>query len=92
MIGYRLGNTLTDNGSVARGVCMTKDGYLSEIVERTKIYKTTEGGRFEDENGQTIELPADTVVSMNFWCLRPLCLPVQRNISRNFWKIPPEIL
>ena len=68
MIGYRLGNTLTDNGSVARGVCVTENGYLKEIVERTKIYKTSEGGRFEDEIGKNVELPADTVVSMNFWC------------------------
>jgi len=71
MVGYRLGNTLTDNGSVARGVCETENGYLSKIVERTKIYKTSEGGRFEDENGEIIELPADTVVSMNFWCFTP---------------------
>lgn len=68
MIGYRLGNTLTDNGSVARGVCVTENGKLKEIVERTKIYKTPTGGRFEDENGQTVDLPPETVVSMNFWC------------------------
>lgn len=88
MIGYRLGNTLTDNGSVARGVCMTKDGYLSEIVERTKIYKTTEGGRFEDENGQTIELPADTVVSMNFWCFTPSVFAGAKKYFKEFLENP----
>lgn len=68
MIGYRLGNTLTDNGSVARGVCELVNGKLDKIVERTKIYKTPTGGRFEDENGETIDLAPDTMVSMNFWC------------------------
>lgn len=68
MVGYNLGNTLSDSGSVARGVCETKDGMLDKIVERTKIFKTEKGGRFEDENGATIDLPPETVVSMNFWC------------------------
>ena len=68
MIGYHLGNTLSDSGSVARGVCVTEDGYLKEIVERTKIYKIPEGGQFEDENGAMITVPPETVVSMNFWC------------------------
>lgn len=68
MVGYRLGNTLTDNGSVARGVCETKDGFLDKIVERTKIFKDENGGRFEDENGETVIVPPETPVSMNFWC------------------------
>lgn len=68
MIGYHLGNTLSDSGSVARGVCVTEDGYLKDIVERTKIYKVAEGGQFEDENGAMITVPPETVVSMNFWC------------------------
>ena len=46
MVGYQLGNTLTDNGSVARGICVTdENGYLQEIAERTKIVKTEDGGR-----------------------------------------------
>lgn len=68
MIGYRIGNTLTDNGSVARGVCETKDGFLEKIVERTQIFKDENGGRFEDENGETVVVPPETPVSMNFWC------------------------
>ena len=68
MIGYRLGNTLTDNGSVARGVCHTdEDGMLCDIVERTKIYKTEGGAYFEDENGEKVTLGNETLVSMNFW-------------------------
>lgn len=68
MIGYRLGNTLTDNGSVARGICNTdENGMLTDIVERTKIYKEENGASFEDENGEKVMLQSNTVVSMNFW-------------------------
>ena len=68
MIGYRLGNTLTDNGSVARGICQTDDdGMLTDIVERTKIYKTENGARFEEPNGDAGDLGKETLVSMNFW-------------------------
>ncbi len=71
MVGYRLGNTLTDNGSVARGEChATADGYLDKIVERTKLFKE-EGGAYFDDNGTTVHLPDDTVVSMNFWGFTP---------------------
>lgn len=72
MIGYRLGNTLTDNGSVARGICNTDgDGMLTHIVERTKIFKEENGASFVDENGDKVLLPNDTVVSMNFWGFTP---------------------
>lgn len=68
MIGYRLGNTLTDNGSVARGICNTdENGMLTDIVERTKIFKEANGASFEDEDGTKIMLDNDTLVSMNFW-------------------------
>ncbi|MBQ3708487.1 MAG: nucleotidyltransferase [Clostridia bacterium] len=71
MVGYRLGNTLTDNGSVARGEChATAEGYLDKIVERTKLFKE-EGGAYFEENGETVHLPNDTVVSMNFWGFTP---------------------
>ncbi len=71
MVGYRLGNTLTDNGSVARGEChATAEGYLDKIVERTKLFKE-EGGAYFDDNGETVHLPNDTVVSMNFWGFTP---------------------
>ncbi len=68
MIGYRLGNTLTDHGSVARGVCnMDDSGMLETIVERTKIFKEPDGASFEDENGKKVMLPGNTLVSMNMW-------------------------
>ena len=60
MIGYAVENTLTENGTVSRGVCTTNaDGFLSDIIERTKIAR--EGG----------EIPLGTPVSMNLWGFTP---------------------
>ena len=69
MIGYRLGNTVTDNGSVARGVCQTDgEGNLTSIVERTRIEKYPGGIHFTADEGKTWEdVPGDTPVSMNMW-------------------------
>ncbi len=70
MVGYRIENTLTENGSVARGVCEEKDGFLAGIHERTEIYKRP-GGAVYVENGQETFIPAGTLVSMNFWGYSP---------------------
>ena len=73
MVGYQLGKTVTDNGSVARGVC-TRDenGCLSRIVERTKIEKYPGGIHFTEDGGETWEdLSEDTIVSMNMWGFTP---------------------
>ena len=69
MVGYRLGNTVTENGSVARGVCYVDDnGNLADIVERTRIEKYEGGIHFTTDDGATWEdLAADTPVSMNMW-------------------------
>ena len=69
MVGYELGKTVTDNGSVARGVCVTsEDGFLTEITERTKIEKYEGGIHFTEDDGATwTELTEDTTVSMNLW-------------------------
>ena len=69
MAGYLLGNTVTEHGSVARGVCkMNADGILEDIVERTQIEKDGKDARFTVDGGQTwTSLPGDTLVSMNFW-------------------------
>ena len=72
MVGYRLGNTVTDHGSVARGVCaVDENGYLTDIVERLKIEKY-DGGIHFTEDGETYEdLAADTIVSMNMFGFTP---------------------
>ena len=87
MVGYLLGNTVTDNGSVARGVCQADaQGNLADIVERTKIEKYEGGIHFTEDDGATWEdLTADTIVSMNMWGFTPSFL---EEIARQF----PEFL
>ena len=69
MVGYLLGNTITDNGYVSRGVCVTNDRKeLVSVTERTRIEKRDGGIAFSEDGGQTwTELPAETVVSLNMW-------------------------
>lgn len=69
MVGYVLGNTLTDNGHVARGVCSTDDrGFLQGIQERTHIEKRPGGAVYtEDGGGSWKEIDTDSIVSMNMW-------------------------
>ena len=69
MVGYHLGNTVTDNGHVARGICeMNEAGELLSIRERTRIEKRDGGIAFTEDDGVTWTcVPADTTVSMNMW-------------------------
>ena len=68
MVGYRLRNTVTENGSVARGICEVADGKLTGITERTKIYKRGEDAAFTEDDGKTFtDVKGDTLVSMNLW-------------------------
>ena len=68
MVGYLLKNTVTENGTVARGVCEeTEDHYLTQVTERTKIEKG-EPPRYTEDDGKTwTDLPGSTIVSMNMW-------------------------
>jgi len=72
MVGFRVGNTMTENGSVARGVCSTADGLLTSVVERTAIsYDADHNIVFTDENGCEQHLDPMTPVSMNLWGFTP---------------------
>ena len=74
MVGYRIENTLTENGSVSRGVCQTDAAgtHLADIVERTRIEPRDGGAAFTEDSGESWTfLPAGTVVSMNFWGFHP---------------------
>ena len=73
MVGYHAANTLTEHGSVARGVCeVDANGELVNIVERLKIFKTPEGPAYTEDDGQTfVHFPADNLVSMNFFGFTP---------------------
>lgn len=76
MVGYEVQNTLTENGHVSRGVCtQTPDGYLEDIVERTKIMHHEGGIAFTEDDGATWTfVPEGTTVSMNFWGFTPSIL------------------
>ncbi len=73
MVAFRLGNTMTENGSVSRGVCsVNTEGKLTDVVERTSI-SYADGGRivYTDASGNTGSLEADAPVSMNLWGFTP---------------------
>jgi len=71
MVGYRLDNTVTEHGSVARGVCVEdEDNFLVEVTERTHIEKDGADARYTEDGGETwTALPGSTIVSMNLWGL-----------------------
>ncbi len=70
MVGYILKNTLTENGTVSRGVCEVENGYLTDVVERTKIIRDGDTALFKDGD-EEIRLPLDAIVSMNCWGFTP---------------------
>lgn len=72
MVGYQLSNTVTENGTVSRGVCETDNGYLTTVVERTKIAKRADGIAYTEDDGETwVSLPESTTVSMNLFGFTP---------------------
>ena len=81
MVGFRLQNTLTENGTVSRGVCEVENGVLKTVTERTKILdcKYTE----DDENW--VELPPDCIVSMNMWGFTPEIFDYIENDLKEFF-------
>lgn len=84
IIGYQLENTLSDHGSVSRGVCQVdENNNLVSIKERTKIYKEAGKVVYEDETGKHT-VPADSSVSMNFWCFHPSLFAVTEKLFLDF--------
>ena len=71
MLGYQLRNTVTEFGSVARGVCHVQDGMLLDITERTKIFKRGQDAAYTEDGETFVPLSGDTQVSMNFWGFTP---------------------
>ena len=69
MVGYKLDNTLTENGHVARGICtLDEDDYLVKVVERTRIERKGDGAAYTEDDGETwTPIAKDSVVSMNLW-------------------------
>ena len=72
MVGYEVGKTVTENGSVARGVCYAdENGYLTEVIERTRIEKYEGGIHFTEDGENWVDLSENTIVSMNMWGFTP---------------------
>ena len=82
MVGYRIENTLTENGHVARGVCETdENGFLRGVTERTHIEPREGGAAFTEDGEYFTFVPAGTIVSMNLWGFQP---GVMEEIDRRF--------
>ncbi|MBQ1310217.1 MAG: nucleotidyltransferase [Blautia sp.] len=71
MAGFILGNTLSENGGVTRGICRLSDGCLSGVDETKNIFKTKDGAQVRKEDGTTITLDPGNLVSMNMWGFTP---------------------
>jgi len=83
MVGYKMKNTLSEHGTVSRGVCQSKDGLLTDVVERTSIIRKGEKVVFMDE-GIEVEIDEDSVVSMNFWGFTPKYFEQSENDFKEF--------
>ena len=93
MAGYRVGNTLSEHGTVSRGVCATdKMGFLTDVVERTAIESKDGHIVFPDENGNEVEIPFDTPVSMNMWGFTPEYFEYTEEAFKEFLKVSGQEL
>jgi len=85
MVGYKLENTLTEHGYVARGVCkINQEGYLVEVRERTRIEKFGGTVMYTENGEQWFEIPGDSLVSMNMWGFTPALFPELEKSFLNF--------
>ena len=87
MVGYRLDNTLSENGTVSRGVCSTTaDGFLVGMTERTSIGRTANGIEYKDDDGSMHALAADSTVSMNLFGFTPDYFTMSEELFVQFLK------
>jgi hypothetical protein len=85
IVGFRLGNTLSDHGHVNRGVCQVgEDGFLKNIVETRQITKTKDGATAPGPDGKLLHFTGDEVASMNLWGFKPSCYKYLREEFTNF--------
>lgn len=82
MVGFRLQNTLTENGTVSRGICEVENGNLTAVTERTKILDC----KFTEDDVNWVELPPDCIVSMNMWGFTPDVFNYIENDLKEFFK------
>jgi NDP-sugar pyrophosphorylase family protein len=85
IVGYKMGNTLSDHGHVNRGVCMVGgDGLLLNIAEIRQIEKTSDGAVAPGPDGKMLKFTGNEVVSMNLWGFKPSCFSFLESEFRNF--------
>ena len=85
IIGYQLDKTLSEHGTVSRGVCEVDENHnLISVNERTKIYKNADGKVIYEENDKSVEVPGNSSVSMNFWCFDPSVFELTKNLFSEF--------
>lgn len=91
MVGYELGNTLTENGSVARGCCVTdENNFLVTIAERTQIEKCEKGAEYTEDGEHFIPIDLKTPVSMNMWGFTPSVLKEMESAVNQFFATEVE--
>ena len=89
MVGFRVGNTLSENGTVSRGVCSTnKEGNLTTVVERTKIERRDGKVQYLEDNGSWVTVDDNTPVSMNVWGFTPDYLDYSEEYFKEFLSDP----
>lgn len=87
MVGFQLKNTLSEHGTVSRGVCTTDDNmFLKKVTERTKIKKTDCGAAFIDEQGGEHQLSGNEIVSMNMWAFKQSVFADLQTLFNDFLK------
>ena len=85
MVGYVLRNTLSDFGSVSRGICeCDREGFVTQVVERTAIFRNGEDARIVEDDGSETIISGDTLVSMNFWGGTPSIFDQLASAFRDF--------
>ena len=92
MVGFRVGNTLSENGTVARGICSKDDkGNLTTVVERTEIMRVNGPVCYKDENGEWAAVEDNTPVSMNMWGVTPDYFEHSEEYFKEFLADPKNI-
>ena len=92
MIGFRVGNTLSESGTVSRGICGTNENnLLTSVVERTKIQRMDGEVKYMDDNDEWVATPETTPVSMNFWGFTPDYFTYSEDYFKGFLADPKNM-
>ena len=92
MVGFRVGNTLSENGTVSRGICTTDaEGNLATVVERTKIERRDGAVQYKDDDDQWVTTPDNTPVSMNVWGFTPDYFDYSEDYFKTFLSDPENM-